>query len=158
MSRLGFSLHRGESWMNTNVEPVLKVIAGIVLLHNPWKKKKTIVNTMRFYFVCSLTSFAISTLGLINARAAHSCSSIPIKNAESLLPNVRYCCICTGMQSWLLQQEQRALDLCSIPVSCPSTDKVNAAAPDVSNTNSGGWGYTQCTSGSADTIYYAVLV
>lgn len=39
--------------------------------------------------------------------------------------------ICSGMQSWLLEQQQRGRDPCSVNVSYTSTNKVNAAAPDI---------------------------
>lgn len=122
--------------MNTNMEPVLKVIAGIFLLHNPWEKKQqTTVNETKFYFVCSLTNFAVSTLRAINALAARSCSSIPIKEAESLLPTLlRHAKFAVTAESLRSVLHHRRL----------STDKVNAAAPDGSNANPSKRGCTQC--------------
>lgn len=130
--------------MNTNVEPVLKVIAGIFLLHNPWGGKNTTVNETKFYFVCSLTSFAVSTLRPINALAARSCSSVPIKEAESLLPTLfrhaKFAVTAESMRS--------VLHHCQL-----STDKVNAAAPEGSNANPGKRGCTQCLLCRAITSY-----
>lgn len=38
-SRLGCSTHRGQSRVDTNMEPILKVIASVVLLYGPWAKR-----------------------------------------------------------------------------------------------------------------------
>lgn len=115
MSRLSFSSHRGESWMDTNMEPVFKVVAGVVLLHNPWKKrdKKTVRKVLFFLFAfCLLTSFAVSTLRPINALATQSFSSKPIKRSREPAARLLLCSCQTLLH--LLRHEELASRDCEL--------------------------------------------